>query len=292
MAVLGSLFWVNVGQAQETYTIKLKERDAGATVAVTKSEITSAKVTVTDGGGNVVVDNRNVTKDNQIYVETVLERQPGKPPTKLQRQYTKAERSTDDRLQESALQGKTVLIEKKDGSYTFMYKGGGTIDATTAAALAKEFSKKSETDAELERLLLPNGAVAVGGSWKIDMPKVVQELAKQGPMKLNVAKSAGQGKLMKAYKRDGRQYGELKFSIEIPITSIGEGKGTLVFGDGVKIVLDLTLDTCIDGATEAGKMQMKMRMAGNATIPDAPGASATLDISVEASQIQSDVKKK
>ena len=103
------------------------------------------------------------------------------------------------------------------------------------------------------------------------MPKIVAELAKQGDMELDGAKSTGEGTLVKAYKKDGRQFGAMKFKMEMPVVTIGKGKEELKFTAGAKIVIDLTLDGCIDGSADAGSMKMKMLMTGAAMVPQAPG---------------------
>ncbi|MBI1831309.1 MAG: hypothetical protein HYR84_07665 [Planctomycetes bacterium] len=70
------------------------------------------------------------------------------------------------------------------------------------------------------------------------------------------------------------------------------GYQLLKFGADAKITLDLTLDACIDGSSENGIMKLKMVMSGTATIPDAPGAMATLHVGVDATQTQQDATKK
>jgi hypothetical protein len=226
------------------------------------------------------------------YTETILKREAGKSPTKLVRDYAKAQSGKDDQAPEDGpLQGKTVVIERKAGKYVFTYKDGGNVEGQAAAALVKDFSKKSDANAELEKLVLPSKAIKPGASWKIDMPKIVTELAKQGGMELDGAKSTGQGTLVKAYKKDGVQFGEMKFKMEMPIVTIGKDKEQLKFAAGAKIVLDLTMDVCIDGTSENGTLKMKMLMTGEATIPAAPGATAVLNVSVDAVQVQQDVKK-
>jgi hypothetical protein len=293
LAIIAALSFVAAGQAQPV-TIKLKERGEGETVLIKKNANTTSIVSVADGQGNKLLDKKEVMADLAEYKETVFKRQPGKPATKLQREYTKVLNSKDGRLLDDSLQGKTVVIEKKDGKYVFTYKDGEAVEGAAATALNKDFGKKSETNSEIEKLVLPGKAVKAGDSWKIEMPKIVTELSKfgEGEMELNSAKSKGEGKLLKVYQKKGMQFGEMQFKMEIPIVTIGKGQQQLKFNDGAKLTIDLTLDACIDGASEAGTMKMKMVMAGDATNAGAPGATITMNVTVEGTQVQADVPKK
>jgi hypothetical protein len=292
-AVLVGLFvWTNAGHAQQAITIKLKDRGEGESLLVKRNEKTTTKVKVTDGGGNVLVDQKEIKTDIQEYQETTLKREAGKNATKLVRAYGKVRAGKDEQLEDGALQSKTVVIEKKGDKYTFTYKDGASVEGEAEAALIKDFSKKSDSSSELEKLVLPAQPVKAGESWKIDMRKIVTELAKVGAMELDGAQATGKGTLVKAYKKDGRQFGEMKFKMDMPIVTIGQGKEQLKFAADARIGIVMTFDVCVDGTSEAGTLKMKMTMGGNATIPSAPGATATLDVVMDATQIHEDATKK
>jgi hypothetical protein len=276
--------------AQEGITIKLKERGEGEAALIKKKETTNTKVKVTDGKGNVVVDRTETKTELQEYTETILKRQDGKLPTKLERAYSKAQTTQDDKTSDGPLHGKTVLIEKKGEKYTFTYKDGTEVTDKALEALARSFEKKSEESAEIEKMVLPKGPVKVGQSWKIDMPKIVAEFAKQGEMALDADKATGNGTLVKAYKKNGQQYGEMKFKMEMPVMSIGKGNQQLKFMAGAKIAMDLTLDGCIDGTADAGLMKMKMIITG--TADGGAGALVMLNLNVDATQSQEETAKK
>lgn len=288
----GLLVWTSAIQAQPAFTIKLKESGEGDAVFVKKSDSTVSKVTVADGDGKILVDQRETKTEVLEYKETVLKRAADTSPTKREREYTKVQSGKDDKTEDGALQGKTVIIEKKADQFLFTYKDGEAVAGAAKAALMKSFSKKSDNNAELEKLVLPKKAVKVGDSWKIEMPLIVKEIGKDGAMELDGAKSTGQGTLVKAYKKDGRQFGEMKFKLEMPMTSVGEGKGQLKFTAGAKIVMDITLDACIDGTSETGTMTMKMDMTGVADFPQMAGATATLDVRMTGTQSQQEAPKK
>ena len=124
------------------------------------------------------------------------------------------------------------------------------------------------------------------------MPLIVKEISKAGAMDLDGAKSTGQGTLVKAYKKDGRQFGEMKFQMEMPIRTIGDGKGQLKFSAGAKIVMEILFDVCIDGTSESGTMKMRMNMTGTAAFPQMPGATATLNVVMNGLQSGQEAPKK
>jgi hypothetical protein len=109
---------------------------------------------------------------------------------------------------------------------------------------------------------------------------------------VDMDKASGTGKLLKAYMKDGKQFGEVLFKLDIPLKAIGKGPQQIKFADGAKANFELTLDACIDGTSEAGTMKMKMKMAGNATIAALPGSNATLDVTMEGLQTQKEPAKK
>jgi hypothetical protein len=275
----------------QPFTIKFKESGDGDVALVKKSDTTVTKVLVEDAGGGVLADQNETKGDTLEFKETTIKRAAGKSPTKLMREYVKAQSVKGDTAEDWGLQGKTVLIEKKDKQFHFTYKDGSQVEGKAAAALAKEFGKKSDTSKEIEKMILPQKAVNVGESWKIQMAKIVTELSKEG-MTLDATKATGKGTLVKAYKKNGRQFGEMRFSLDIPVATVGKGTATLTFAAGAKILMDLSLDACIDGSSDAGVMKMKMTMRGDATTKGAPGATVTLEVVANLSQTQTDLSKK
>ena len=141
-ALAGLVLWTTALQAQQAFTIKLKETAEGETIFVKKSENTSTKVTIADGDGKVLVDQRESKTEIQEYKETILNREAGKSATKRQREYSKVQSGKDDKLEDGALQGKTVIIEQKADQFMFTYKDGEAVVGAAKAALLKDFNRK------------------------------------------------------------------------------------------------------------------------------------------------------
>ena len=113
------------------------------------------------------------------------------------------------------------MIELKDGSSVFSIDGK-ELSAEEAGELAKNFDAKKPTDEDMDKMLLPTELVAVGQAWKIDakeMVKLFGEEEKVAKM-LDASKAKGSGKLVKAYKKDGHQFGSIEYKIEVPLKAL------------------------------------------------------------------------
>jgi hypothetical protein len=289
--VVGILALATSGRAQEAVTIKVKTSKDGDSVLVARTSTVTTKANVTDGNGNVIADTKTIEGGKADYLETVIRREGTKSPTKLERSYTKAERLNDDGAVDLELAGKTVVIEKKEGKFAFAFKGGDEVMGPALDALTKEFNKKADRDVELDRLVLPKNAVKPGESWKIDMEPLVKDFARGlgGVTDVDIAKSTGTGKLIKTYKKDGMLFGVMEIKLVMPINSLGNGPGKLVFTAGAKVDFLVNQDVCIDGATDAGTAKRKMVMAGTAGVA---GNFFTLEVIAEETTVQRDATKK
>lgn len=288
---------VGLGQTQDTqptkaFTIKLKERGEGESALVKRHEVLRSKVTVADGGGNVVLDQSETNHEVMEYSETLVKDGIGNAATEFLRSYTKAQTGKDEKLEDAGLQGKTIKIVKNGDGYSFTYKDGGKLEGRALEVLTKEFAKKSEENTNIERLILPQGPVKSGESWKLDMDKIITDLSTNAPLEVDATKAKGEGKLVKVYKKDARQFGVMTFKMDMPLKSIGKGQEQMKFGPDAKVALDITFDVCIDGTTETGTLTMKMLMIGNATIPNAPGTSASLNMTAEGTVTHQEITKK
>lgn len=295
IAFAGVFALTSAAFAQEAITIKLRTRAEGDVVAVTKSETVVSKVRVADGKGNVLVDqidNKGTT--TTAYTETMLQREGTKPPTKLQREYSKAQIKKGDDVENLEMQGKTVVIEKSGDKYAYSYKDGTPVSGKSATTLAAELNRKAQSDANLEKMMLPQTAVKVGDSWKLDMAPILKELFKDGKdaeMDVDAAKAVGSGKLVKTYKKGNQLFGELQYSMALPLKSMGKAAAKMDFNAGAKMTLDMKLDTCIDGTSETGNINVKMSLNGTASLAQLPGSIATISVQSDTIGTQADAKK-
>ncbi|MBY0527121.1 MAG: hypothetical protein K2R98_27245 [Gemmataceae bacterium] len=265
LAVVSALLISPLVHGQETYTLKLKKSAKGDVNQVEKSSSEQTQNKIVDDQQKSLQDKTEKKAESYAYRETILERDGDKPPTRLRRAYEKASVTTDGKTTELPYQGKTVLIEKKDGKFRFEIEGGKELTGEDAAYLSKEFNKKNDDELDFERAILPKKAVAVGETWKIDMEPLGKDFEKATMLPMDLGKCTGTGKLVKAYKQDGKQFGVLEIKLEMPLKAGKVDK--LVVDSGSRVKVDVTMDVCVDGTAETGVVKAKMGIELKATIP-------------------------
>ncbi len=293
LLALGLLLAQAALRAQDNaYTIKVREPAKGEVVLVERTEEVNSQNKVVDGNGKALQDQINKGVISATYRETILEQEGKKRPTKLRRDYEKAQLKTDGKTVDQAFHGKSVLIEKqKTGKYAFTLDGGKALTGADAESLEKEFNGDGGDDKfDLEKHLLPKNAVKLNDTWKIDMEAMAKDFASNTKVEVDLAKAAGTGKLKKVYEKDGRQFGELHFVVELPLKSLPGAPGMkLALQAGSKATIDVTLDVCIDGASVAGTLKGNMKMDILASLPLPDGTTAKL---TGATQFNNSVTKK
>lgn len=278
----------------DTYTIKVKKSSKGDVLLVSAEENEDTKVIVADGAGTVIQE--QVNKETQVnkYREEILEKAAGKKATKLRRTYEKAQVTKDGKTTALAYEGKTVLIEQKDGKFRFQIEGGKELTGDEARVLAKEFEReRQDEDKDFDAMVMPNKPVAEGETWKLDMKAIAEQMEKEAKMKCDGDKASGIGKLLKAYKKDGVQYGEMSFRLELPIKSIEEGAEKLALQPGATLIIQVTVDGCIDGTRSAGSNLFDFTMKGEGPFKAPDGKEYKLKLTVHntGKKIEDEAKK-
>jgi hypothetical protein len=211
--------------------------------------------------------------------QTVLEHPAGaRRGTKIRRHYSRAERIRDGKTESLPYAGQIVLIEKKGDKYTFRIEGGAALTGTETQELEQEFNKGSPFFLGSDGLL-PKTAVRVGQSWTADPAPFAKELQRSGDVKVDGARAKASGKLLRAYKKDGRQYGLLELRVSVPVLSLGPG-GTDLKAKDSKLTVRLLLDGCIDGSSVAYRLKGVVEMTIDAAM--AQGGLEGLRLSVQA----------
>lgn len=242
--------------AEEKYTIKDKESGPGARSLHESTSTDEANTKITDPAGKVLQDKNDKRVTTQKYTETILERTRGKRPTRLRRAYEKFEIRVGDDTTSPSFAGKTVLIEKqKDGKYHFTIQGGDELTGKDAEPLEKEFNRNPKSDedpAAMLKLLFPAGPVGIDETWKVDAKKFAELLSLDG-VPVDPARAEGTGKLVKAYRKDGHQFGVLEYQIAMPLKGdFGSADRKIPIQPGSNVVAQLRIDTCIDASVDRG----------------------------------------
>jgi hypothetical protein len=266
VAVCGLLAGQVLGAGEPTYTIKIKKSAAGLTERVDKTEQSTEHFKIVDNNGNDLKEETKKTGHHYVYRQTVLEKKAGDAkPTRLKRQYEKATVTEGGATTKLRYEGKMVLIEKKGDRYIFRLEGDEELTGEDAKQLDKEFNKKTDlNEAELEKLVLPPGPVKVNGSWKVDPAPLTKIL--EG-MELNLDKTTVTAKLTRVYRKDRRQFGVIVLQLNLVPKGMSKDGMTLAFQPNSRIMMQVTIDGCIDGSSTTATMSFTGDMAIEALLP-------------------------
>lgn len=249
-----TLFFASaLAQDKDAVTIKIASPQAGQRVKVTIDEKTNTKTVFTVAGKEQAKD--EVKTKSLIYIDDVIENPKNeRKANKLKRTFEKALLSKDGTEKTLPVEGKTVLIEKNDGKYSFKLDGP-ELDGESLKLLEDEFNKPDQKDSR--DVMFPKKAVKPGETWKIDSDEILKAIGTGGPT-FDKNKVAASGTLVKTYKKDGRQYGVIDFVFEAPITGFGENS-PLTVKEG-KMIMKLSGDGCTDGSTPTGTSTQKLTL--------------------------------
>ena len=267
------------GAAQE-YVVKLKRPGLGDKTKAQVVDDFRLEFKILDNNGNVAQEADETKAHKFAYREAGLERAAtGDELVKLKRHYEHAERTIKGTRETLPYQGKTVLIEKKGGRFEFHIEGGEMLEGKDAEELNEEFNKGDFRKMFTEHFL-PRRAVKLNETWKFDVAALAKGFAGDGKIEIDETKSTGTGKLIKAYTKNGHQYGVVELTIVFPVTHfIDKDKRTAV-KEG-KITLTLQADGCIDGAVDDSRLKAALNGMIRAEI-NANGTEVTMVIGLRA----------
>jgi hypothetical protein len=268
--------------AEDMYSVKLRENATGDVVAVEASLTMTLDLKLEDANGKQLKASVDKSERTTVYTDTVLDQEAGKPANRLSRHYDKDEVQRGDKTNKLPHEGQTVIIERKDGKYSFQ-TDGQELTGADAAGLDKEFNQDpDEGRRDLVKWTLPGKPVAPNDSWMIDMAPVIKHLKQMTPFETDSDQAKGTGILRKVYTKGDRQYGVWHLDMEMPVKSFGEGARKLVLDDGAKITVGADVEACIDGSVEDETLKLDMKIEGSATPPSLDGGKGKLMISIHA----------
>ncbi len=267
------------------YTIKIKKSGQGDVTKQDKEETDDNSFKLVGPDGKALKENKEERTVTQSYKETILAKEKGKKPTKLRREYTKAVVKVGDKETTLPYQGKTVVIEKKDGKYHFTIEGGEELTGKDAELLNRSFNKGGDDsdDDEMEKTFLPKKPVKEGDTWTIDGAAIVKAFEKDAkqPIPVDKDKAIGKGKLLRAYKEGGRQYGDFDIDLDVPLKGefpLGPGQ-TAPIQAGSKMTMKVQIKKgCIDGTASDGNVEMAFHMDLTATFKGPDGKEYKITI--------------
>jgi hypothetical protein len=244
------------GQAQEPYTLKLKEAAPGDSYLFKHTDNIKTTSKVVDDQGNSQKPVTDTRSKAFTFVESILQKPASQAlPTALRRGYLKAAVSWNDKTQTLPMEGKVVLIDKKDDKYVYRLDGGGELTAEDTTELDLDFNKR--TFNFLDQDLLPKQAVKLQDSWSLDPAVVLKSMGKDERQHFDLDKAKLSARLVKVYDRDKSQFAVVEFQFDLPL-AVGAlaGKGLKILGG--KLVLKGTFDGCVDGSVFARSTKATM----------------------------------
>jgi hypothetical protein len=245
-ATISLLFTAAHCQAQDKYTLKLKEPAQGDSYLFKHVDsIKTTSKTVDDKGNsrNPMTDTRG---KSFTYEETVLEKPAGQAtPVALRRAYQKAVVIWNDKSQTLPVEGKTVRITRKDDKYEYRLEGPGDLTPEDKAELNFDFNKR--TFNFLDQDILPKEPVKVNESWSVDPKAILEGVSKDERKLFDLDNAKLTAKLVRVYENNKSQFGVVEFQFDLPLAvGVETGKGFKILGG--RLIMQGTFDGCIDGS--------------------------------------------
>jgi hypothetical protein len=244
------------GRAQDTYTLKLKVAVQGDTYLFRHIDKIKTTSKVVDDNGNSTKGVNDTRSKSFAYVESILQKPADQAlPTALRRGYKTAVVNWNDRQQTLPMEGKAILIDRKDDKYSYKLDGGGDLSAEDTAELDLDFTKRTFNFPD--RDIMPKKAVKLNDSWTVDPAAVLKGMAKEEQEKFELDKAKLTAKLVKVYDKNNSRFGTIEFQFDLPLAvGVEVGRGFKILGG--KLVLQGTFDGCIDGSVFSRQTKVTM----------------------------------
>ncbi|MFL5339541.1 MAG: hypothetical protein ACJ8F7_05170 [Gemmataceae bacterium] len=296
--ILLSSAWLLIpfaAQGQEAYTIKLsKPEQPGDRCRQTIVKTDTMAGRILDTNGNALRKNNERKTINSVCVEKILAKEAGKRSTKLTQTYEKAIMFAKGTEIDVGLAGRTVTIEYADKKYKFTYENGDPVTGPAEDFLKDEFKDRDDdTDGKkMEVAMLPKKPVKVGETWKCDVDALIKGFGADMGSAVDPKKTTANGKLLKAYVKDDRQYGVVEVHMEVALTRMGKGDQAIKMVNGAVMRATVTLDGAIDGGREEGVMSAKLTIRGDGKItgPDGNDYDVKLEVTTNGTNTRKPVK--
>jgi hypothetical protein len=248
ISALGLLSTTAAGTPQKSYSIKVRNARVGEAYRVQEESSHVNTFKVVDSTGKVLADETHKLQVSYVYRQTVLEYlEDGKTPKRLKRHYEKGERIFNEMKNVVPYQGKTVIIDKKEGKYHFSIEGGALIEGEAAQELDKEFNGPSNNSPESQASYLPPKEVKLNDSWQLDSKAISKEW-KNSRVEFDDVKSKGSATLMKVYQRGEQLFGIIQVRKEL----ISKASLSKIVDEkilpGSQLVQTERIDCCIDAS--------------------------------------------
>lgn len=252
--------------------IKIRKVGKGDFSLMSYEEKTINSIIISTTDGKVLEKNNEEFVESAKFKEEILDKEEGKRPSKVRRTYDSAKFTANGKETVLPYSGKAVNIQRLSKSYAFAFDDGKALTADQLGTLPKEFTMERTNDDNMQKFILPGKPVAVGGTWTVDSKVVLAELVGAGvTTTFDLTKATGNGKLTKAYDKNGKKFGALEIEISAPLKELpgsGQKDGPgLKCEAGSKFQLKASLEGCIDGSSSTATLVGELKFSGTTRIP-------------------------
>jgi len=249
-SLFATVGWAADDEAYEIKTAKFTPK--GKELKVNDKTVFTQVIKATDPDGKVVSNKKTQKTELRTYVEKTLAVEKDKR-TKYSRNYTKAKDVVGDETENKPYHGRTIIYEGSDESkWKLSAEGKPELDADDLKDLADNVNKSAGRS---DKILYPKKAVKVGDKWELDAKEVAAFFEE---LRINQKSFKGEGKLVKAYKKNNQQWGqiELTMAFDAPLGDLKGGKATL----------KATMDQPIDGSSAAVKANLTLTLSAKTQV--------------------------
>jgi hypothetical protein len=167
---------------------------------------------------------------------------------KLIRTYEKYEASLDGKPQPAPPLNTAITIEKADGKYRYTAQGK-PLAAEVVSVLEAEFGRRQGMRGDN---VAPQKPVKPGDSWNLDPTAVFKGYGGEGQVPLSLDKGQMSGKLLKAVSRDGRLFGTVELTAQLPVKDVVGDTGYKL-KPGTALQYTETIEGALDGTAAEQK---------------------------------------
>jgi hypothetical protein len=252
------------------FTIKIKTfPDKGQPLLCHDTDRQSGSLRFIDTEGNILDEQKPVEESEEVYRLSVLE--DGSPhPRRYQQSFGKAVTGNGKRSQSRGYQNETVTYELTDGKYQVQLGAKADVTQSERAALASRAN--GDIEAPLDDIFQPGKAVKVGEAWEVSGKLLNRGFGHLG--KLDMDRTRGEARLIKAYTRGGKQFGVIVIDLILAYSNMDQVK----FNPPAIFRIRGSLDTAIDGSSAEGTLSLTSKLSGK-TVIEQKGAKVTLLLS-------------
>jgi hypothetical protein len=189
-----------------------------------------------------------------IYTDTI-EEVVGQKPTRLRREYEKAEKEEDGGRTFLPYHGQLILIEKQGEKFRFLLDKGQELTGDIKS-LKREFDQDAVFSLES---VLPKQAVKVKDSWTVDPASMTKAMGAVDEL-FDHNRGKATATLLSVEKRDNRQFGKIELQVELAPLTLGKQK----VRDGAYVKGTVTVEGCLDGSLELWTVEAHLNVFAEA----------------------------